>query len=312
MKNVKDVKFASENFTVLELSEGVYAVIEKRKNTGSNAGIIDLGNHTVVFDTFLNIDASRELKKASEELTGKKASFIINSHSHTDHIIGNCLFPDNSVIVSSKKVREMIEVSRKEFEGEKDQYYPRVEEVERLINTVEDSAELEDLKNELLFLKNLVKPGLKIRVPDLTIDKETIIHGSKRSLQLIQYDTAHSSGDIIAYLPDDKVCFVGDLLFTESHPWFGSGNPEKLMNALEDILQFDIKYFVPGHGRLSTKEDVLLEMQYINEITQLVQRKKSLDEKDYRADELSPAFKEWKSLCFPWNIKYLIERMQNC
>lgn len=54
---MNNVKFNSENFSVLELTEGVYAAIEKGNNTGSNAGIIDLGNYTVVFDTFLNIDA---------------------------------------------------------------------------------------------------------------------------------------------------------------------------------------------------------------------------------------------------------------
>jgi glyoxylase-like metal-dependent hydrolase (beta-lactamase superfamily II) len=310
MLKENEIKFNSENFTILEMTEGVYAAIEKGEHTGSNAGIIDLGNHTVIFDTFLNIDASRELMRASEELTGRQASFVINSHSHTDHIIGNCIFQDTSVIVSSNKVREMVEAARKEFEGEKDQYIPRIEEVEKLIKTTKDSVELRDLNNELKFLKNLVKPGVEIRVPDLVVDRKTVLYGSKRSLQLIQFDTAHSSGDIIAYLPDDKVCFMGDLLFTESHPWFGSGNPEKLVSALEEILQFDAKYFVPGHGRLSTKEDIVLEIQYLNEITQLVDRKKSLDEKDYSTDELSPAFKAWESLCFTWNIKYLIERIQ--
>jgi glyoxylase-like metal-dependent hydrolase (beta-lactamase superfamily II) len=151
---------------------------------------------------------------------------------------------------------------------------------------------------------------VEIRLPDLTVDEEIVLHGNKRSVKLLQYETAHSSGDIIAYLPDDKVCFMGDLLFTESHPWFGSGNPEKLENALEEILKFDIDYYVPGHGRLSMKEDVLLQMQYINEITELVEKKKSLDVKDYSTEELSPIFKNWKSLCFSWNIKYLIERIQ--
>lgn len=304
------VKFSSENFSILELTDGVYAAIEKGENTGSNAGIIDLGNYTVVFDTFLNIDASKELKRTCKILTGRDASFIINSHSHTDHIIGNCIFKDNAVIISSKKVREMLEVSRREFESEKHQYNSRVEEIERLINTTEDSLELANLKNELLFLKNLVKAGIEIRLPDLTIDKKIVLHGSKRSLQLIPYDIAHSPGDIVAYLPEDKVCFMGDLLFTESHPWVGSGDSVKLMNALEEILQFNIEYYVPGHGRLSSKKDVHLEMQYINEIIQLVERKKNIDEKDYYVDELSSVFKGWKSLCFSWNIKYLIERMQ--
>lgn len=204
----------------------------------------------------------------------------------------------------------MIEVYRREFEGEKHLYNPRVEEIERMINTTEDSLELANLNNELLFLKNLVKPGIEMRLPDLTIDKEIVLHGSKRSLKLIPYDKAHSAGDIVAYLPQDKVCFMGDLLFAKSHTWFGSGDPEKLISALEEILQFDVKYFVPGHGPLSSKEDVLLQIQYINEVINLVDTKKKLEVKDYHVEELSSVFKEWKGLCFSWNIKYLIKRIQ--
>jgi hypothetical protein len=83
-----------------------------------------------------------------------------------------------------------------------------------------------------------------------------------------------------------------------------------MIDALVDLLKYDIKYFVPGHGRLSTKEDVLSEIRYLNEIIELVKDKNSLNEKDYSIDELSPMFREWKSLCFQWNIKYLVDRMK--
>lgn len=311
MDNMKNVKFDSDNFSLIELAEGVYGAIEKGGNAGSNAGIIDLGNYTVIFDTFLNIDASRELMEASEMLTGKKAGFVINSHSHMDHIVGNCIFPDNALVISSKQARELIETAGKEFEAEKEQYIPRLREVESLLETTRDSIELGNLNNELKFLENLVKPGIKIRIPDMAIEGKVTIQGSKRSLQLIQYDAAHSPGDVAAYLPEDEVCFMGDLLFAESHPWIGSGNPEKAIDALAELLEYDIKYFVPGHGRLSTKEDVISEIKYLKEIIELVKNKNSLNEKEYFIDELSPMFREWKSLCFQWNIKYLVNRMKN-
>lgn len=307
---MENIKHDSQYFTVIELAEGVYAAIEKEKNTGSNAGFIDLGNYTVIFDTFLNVDASLELKRISEELTGKEAGFVINSHSHTDHIVGNYIYPDKTKLISSNKVREILIEVEKEFELEKGQYRARIEEIEKCIND-KKGIELDDLNNELLFLRNLVKPGIRIRVPDLTTEKEMMLHGSKRSLHLFTYESAHSAGDMIAYLPEDKICFMGDLLFAESHPWLGSGNPEKFINILEEISNYDIKHFVPGHGRLSSKDDVLLQIQYINEILQLVKTKKSVDENDYSIDELSPIFRDWRSLCFSWNIKSLIERFKN-
>lgn len=311
MEKLKEINIQSQYFTIIEMAEGVYAVIEKEKTTGSNAGIIDLGDHTVIFDTFLNIDAARELKQISEKLTGKIASFVINSHSHTDHIIGNSLYSDNAVIVSSELTREEIEKAKEEFQIEKAQYPVRIKEIENVINTKEDKTEIADFNNELLFLRNLVKDDVVIEVPNLTFKREITLHGSKRSLYLTAYDAAHSKGDVIAYLPNDKVCFAGDLLFAESHPWLGSGNPEKLKSILEELHNYNIEYFVPGHGRLSTKNEVLLQIQYINEVLQLVQRKNSLDEKDYSLNDISPVFRQWNSLCFSWNIKFLLERIKN-
>lgn len=302
------IKFESMNFTLFELADGVYAAIEKEKNTGSNAGIIDLGNFTVVFDTFLNIDASRELKDISRQLTGKAPSFVINSHSHTDHVVGNCIFENNIPVVSTKQVRVLLAEARKEFTAEKGQYPQIIKEREEALGEKTDIAEIGNINNELKFLRNLVKPGVEFRVPDITIEKETVFYGSKRNLHLIPFEAAHSQGDMIAYLPEDKICFMGDLLFADSHVWLGSGNPENLLAILEEYSKHDIAQYVPGHGRASCKNDLLLEIQYINEIINLVDRKGSYDVKAYSIDELSPVFKGWKSLCFNWNINFLIER----
>jgi glyoxylase-like metal-dependent hydrolase (beta-lactamase superfamily II) len=311
MNEIKSIEFNSENFELTELAQGVFAAIEKGDNTGSNAGIIDLGEFTIIFDTFLNIDAAEELKKAAQEFTCKDPGFVVNSHSHTDHIIGNCIFPSHVPIISSKKVREMIAVSHKEFQEEKGQYAPRVEEIHNILDKGESSTELADLNNELKFLINLIKPGVEIRVPDMSIESETVLHGTRRKVHLIPYNSAHSTGDIIAYLPDDKICFTGDLLFCEYQPWFGSGNPEQLIGILEGLLRLDIECFVPGHGRLSTKDDVVLQIQYIKEMLQLVNRKNSMNVKDYSLDELSPVFRGWRGLCFSWNINFLIERLNS-
>lgn len=311
MEELKELKMDSQYFSIMELAEGVYAVIEREKMTGSNAGIIDLGNHTIIFDTFLNIDAARELRQISEKLTGKVASFVINSHSHTDHIIGNSLFSNSAVIISSEFTRKEIEKSKEEFSIEKGQYPERIKEIEDMMSTKEDQTEIANLNNELLFLRNLVKNNVDIVVPNVSIHNKIILHGSKRNLHITAYNAAHSKGDVIAYLPEEKICFTGDILFAESHPWLGDGNPEELKNILEELINYGIEYFVPGHGRLSTQNDVLLQIQYIDEILQLVQRKNSLDEKDYSLDDLSPIFRQWRSLCFSWNIRFLLERMKS-
>lgn len=310
MERIRKVILENDYFRLFELADGVYAAIEKGNNTGSNAGVIDLGSGTVIFDTFLNIDAARELKKASEKLTGNSVQYVINSHGHTDHILGNYLFPAATAIISSEPVRESIAKASTEFEKEKDLYPPRVKEIEDILSSGDSVENKTDLLNELQFLSSLVKPGVEIRIPNLTFAKDMVLHGSKRSLHLRTFDVAHTPGDSIAYLPDENICFMGDLLCNKMHSWLGTGSPEQFIKVAGEILDYDIYDFVPGHGPLSTKADVLNQIKYINEVINLVKKKGSGDVKDYSVKELSPVFWDWNSLCFSWNINFLIKRMQ--
>lgn len=310
MMDVKKSNIQSQYFNVFELAQGVYAVIEKENQTGSNAGIIDLGDRTVIFDTFLNIDAAKELKRISEKLTGRAASIVINSHGHADHIVGNSLFKD-AMIVSSELTTSEIVKFKEQFIKEKEQYPAAIREIEAALPSKKDKREIDDMNNELLFLTNFVKEDVAIEGPNLLFKGEITIKGSKRSLILTAHDAAHSKGDVTAYLADENIIFMGDLLFAESHPWLGSGNPEKLKEILEGLYEYDARYYVPGHGRLSDKKDVQLMIQYIDEILKLVQRKGSLNVDDYSSDELSTVFSQWKGLCFRWNINFLLERIKN-
>ncbi|MBS4538923.1 MBL fold metallo-hydrolase [Clostridium sp. D2Q-11] len=307
--NAKEVNFKSEYFNIIEIAEGVYAVLEKGiGKTGSNAGIIDLGKHTVIFDTFLNMDAAKDLKKASIELTGKEPSYIINSHSHGDHIVGNQLFKDKGILMSSPQVRDELIKFKNELKAEKSMYIDRVKELEEALIKEKDEGAIMNLKNELFFLSNFSRPELDIWIPEITFEDEIILYGTKRNLQLKTFDIGHSKGDAIAYIPEEKIYFMGDLLFAKSHPWLGHGNPEEFLTILRDISKKDIKYFVPGHGPLATIEDVYLEIKYIEELLELVEKNNYSEEKQYSLDEISPEFREWRTLSFNWNIQFLIER----
>ncbi|MFX0028001.1 MAG: MBL fold metallo-hydrolase, partial [Candidatus Hermodarchaeota archaeon] len=87
---------------------------------------------------------------------------------------------------------------------------------------------------------------------------------------------AHSYGDLIAYFPNEGICFMGDLLFTNLNPeWAQSperipfaADPINFKKVLETYLEKDIKIYVPGHGTLSTDKEIkdcieFLEKYYI-------------------------------------------------
>jgi hypothetical protein len=68
---------ASEYFQLEQVAQGVYAAIVPEGSAAQgNAGIVDLGNRTLVFDTFCILQAARELREAAEQLTGRPVDYI--------------------------------------------------------------------------------------------------------------------------------------------------------------------------------------------------------------------------------------------
>ena len=123
---------ASRHFRIETLAPGVHAAIATPQGFGlCNAGIVDLGGETLVFDTMLTPMAGQDLVRAAERVTGHRPAWAVNSHWHGDHIWGNSAFV-GSHIVSSRTVRANIrKFSRHQFEGDRREMrreLPRIEE----------------------------------------------------------------------------------------------------------------------------------------------------------------------------------------
>jgi glyoxylase-like metal-dependent hydrolase (beta-lactamase superfamily II) len=83
----------SKHFRLERAADGVYAAIHIDGGAAiGNAGIVDLGDRTPVYDTMFTPQAAEDLRAVAEALTGRAIDAIINSHYHNDHIWGNLLF----------------------------------------------------------------------------------------------------------------------------------------------------------------------------------------------------------------------------
>lgn len=80
----------------------------------SNAGIIDMGGFTLVFDTFNPPQAGRDLREAALYLLAQPIGYVVNSHWHGDHVCGNQCFPGVS-IVSSARTRELMQATQPQW-----------------------------------------------------------------------------------------------------------------------------------------------------------------------------------------------------
>ena len=99
----------SRHFQVERLADGVFAVVASEQGYADcNAGIIDVGDRTIVFDTFISPEAARDLLKAAEQLTSNRITHVVNSHGHNDHVRSNQVFGSDVDIISTVLTREAI------------------------------------------------------------------------------------------------------------------------------------------------------------------------------------------------------------
>ena len=107
----KEKLTTSEKFTIHQIAPRVWAAIHNNYYGKAicNAGIVDLGDKTIVFDPFMTPSAAVELRDIARQLTKRNYAYVINSHHHNDHIRGNQSFLPNATIVSTNITRAQIE-----------------------------------------------------------------------------------------------------------------------------------------------------------------------------------------------------------
>ncbi len=259
------------NFSIQLLAKGVWAAIhnDKSGHAISNAGIVDLGDKTLVFDAFINPDAALELRKVAEQLTGHPVSFVINSHFHDDHIRGDQVFVPTATIISTKWTRdEMEKVEPGERQWARKNIADEIEAAKRSLR----SAKEEDRKEDVMWLGyyeaiSQSLPTLRMILPGLTFQDSLWIHGSFRSVLLVEYHGGHTASDAVMIIPKDSIAFMGDLLFADRHPWFGDGIPDSLKKHLQGFYHNEaLKQFIPGHGPVTGKKSMQRLIQYIDDL----------------------------------------------
>jgi cyclase len=270
----KTIPFSSQHFRLEQLADGVYAAIHADDGWATcNAGIIDLGDRTLVFDTFMSPEAATDLKHAAEHLTGRPARWLINSHYHNDHIWGNQAFDCNVDILSTNRTRELIITEGPlEVQGYREVAQTRLASLEAQYVKERDPITRNHLRVFIVYFQAIIAtlPILQIRLPNLTFTGEFTFNGSKRSAELISFEGGHSGSDAILYLPREGIVFMSDLLFIGGHPYLPDGDPVKIKLFLAEVRKLQAKIFVPGHGPVGQTSDLDWMDEYIDTLNALV------------------------------------------
>ena len=261
----------SRHFTLHKLSEGIYAAIHAPGGWAqSNAGIIDIGDRTLVVDTFLSPRATRDLLAAAQALTGRPV-VVMNSHYHNDHIWGNQAVPMDSDIVSTFKTRDLIAARDEEDQWYRDHAAQRLSATQAQLERASGDSEKAHLQYVVTYYEAIVDtlPMLPARVPNIAFQDVLEFTGSKRSARFIAL-SGHTASDAILHLPDDHILFLGDLLFINVHPYLADGHPDELLRTAAFIKDLQADVLVPGHGPVGRVDDMEVMLEYIHEMRELV------------------------------------------
>jgi glyoxylase-like metal-dependent hydrolase (beta-lactamase superfamily II) len=257
----------SERFCLEEVADGVHAaIVTPGAGAMGNAAIVDLGDRTLVFDTFVTPSAARDLRAAAERLTGRAVSVVVNSHRHADHTLGNQEFVPGAVVISTTATRQRLAGT-----DVPSQLPAALKRLEESIPVEEDPISRAALTNDLADYRVLETEAAGVRrvLADITFDDHLALHGSRRTAELITYGGGHTSSDAFLYLPADRVALMGDLFFVSSPPGYQHGDSREWRRIIQRVRELDLDRLVPGHGPVGGLADLDVMYDYLAHVEAL-------------------------------------------
>jgi cyclase len=228
------------------VADGVYASIAERGDVAvGNAGFVDLGGETLVFDTHVSLTAAGLLRGAAEE--HGPARTVLLSHWHGDHVYGAGAF-DAQVVATARTAALMRERTA-----------PRLAEAKAApIEEYDGTPFAEIARTEL--------PTLTLHFPDEMFHGEHTFSGGAREAQAITYGGGHTLSDTVLWLSEERILFAADLVVVDAHAWVGDGNLESWREILGRLAALRPRTIVPGHGPVAGPEAIAFMERYLDAV----------------------------------------------
>jgi len=251
---------------VTKLAEGVYA-IEHAGDGGGNTTVIIGERQVFVVDSCFLPSAAREDIAQIKQWTNKPVSFVLNTHFHNDHNLGNRAymeaFPGLTVIshVETKKDMDRFGPGSEMREERGLASLQKMQDTGKAQSgralTAEEKSEV---KNALAHQQAVIEELKKVEFQSatLTFDHDFAIDVGGREVEVKFLGRGNTAGDAVAFLPKERIVATGDLVVYPI-PYIYDGYPTEWIETLQHLNQLEADTIVPGHGPvMHDKTHVLL------------------------------------------------------
>ena len=260
---------AEDNFTLVKVNDGVYAAIAKSGGLASgNAGFVVGDDGVLMVDTFFTPDAVEDLIGVIATETTQPLKYAINTHYHLDHTGGNQVLAARGVpIIAHEKLMEWQTTKNRRFLPPADELQKRRDTAaKQLSETPADQADKRaPLERQIRRLDALLK--IKLTNPTVTFSSGMVhLHLGKREVVLFTLP-GHTGGDVLAYVPDANVLYMGDMGWRKTLPNLVDATVSDWITSLDKLLaQYPGAKFVPGHGEVATAADIREFRDYLDDL----------------------------------------------
>ena len=243
-----------------EVAEGVWHGSGSGSvHTMSNVMVLVGESDTLVVDSHVTPAAARALLESLAVITDKPVRYLVNSHYHFDHAHGNQSFPEGVEIIGHEFTRAKLSgelgnvLEESTFRSFSDPVPETVARLERQAANETDPqrrAQLEQRHRVQLDYMNAIGE-VRPTPPNITLDRKLTLYqdvpGGTREIQLLHFGRAHTGGDVMIYLPQEKVVFTGDMMLP-GLAYMGDGHVDEWPETLEGLKSLDFDIWLPGHG----------------------------------------------------------------
>jgi len=267
---------ANFDFSVTPIADNVYSIVSpsfglptpENKGWNSNSHFVVTDKGVLLFDSGSSEIIGNEIKKSIKSVTKKPVRWVVNSHSHADHWLGNTGFTDTGaeIIASERAVRVM----KEDGQGSMDAF-------SRMTKGATGTTH--------------------IKYPTLLLSQ-----GEKRNLggldvEFIFSNDAHSPGDILMWLPKQKIIFGGDVLSSQWMPILTyHGNVSHLIDTLYEVAKLNPEIVLTGHGKSTSGKSIKRDADLVADVWKLVKAGYDDNKKPDEiildvSDELGPTYR---------------------
>jgi cyclase len=261
-------------FDLIPVVDGIYGAIPKNPYyAGCNAAVIVLDDGVLVVDTHINPQSAQLLIEQIKAVTDKPVKYVVNTHFHLDHDLGNqsytAMWKGGLEIISSEITRNnMQHMAVQRVKNTVSRSPKKIETLQADLLKATDPKERTEIQEAIRKAEARYSEAKSIQVTMPTMafaDTLTLYHRSRR-VQILWMGKAHTDGDVVVYLPDDKVIATGDIV-NSCWPGMWDSYPYDWIETIERVEKLDFNRVISGHGDLmKDKSQFELWKGYLREL----------------------------------------------